>query len=297
MSEPPPLLQKTIIDKERELPEISCGQVLGRYLDLETYFNTFRPLMLHEMWSTLCLQYKQSEHEKKLLEWKIWITSSTQDDHFQLMNGCLVMEDEAEAPKVDDLITITFTRPVTGELIHPFALVEKSTTTKVTRIADVNQGLLGNGKPNFMAKITVRILSAYAPTQANLIYSASRIANLSTPLKLFHVQAAFMRSPLLGIILDPRPPAFQLINCAPMNTGLDFLQAKALSSIGQTMLITPRNEPKIAILQGYPGKIYRLLRCRYLIQVLIFVNCFRNWQNSCDCPHHLASSQSQAGRK
>lgn len=248
-----------MIGKERELEEITCGQVLGRYLNLESYFNTFRPLLMHEMWSTLCLQYEQDKFEKKHLEWDIMVTSSAKDDHFLLLNCCLVMEVEAEAPKVDDLIVITFTRPSTGKLIHPFAIVERSTTTKVVRIADLNQGLLGNRKPNFMAEITVRILSAYAHTQTNVIYSASKIANLSASFNLFHVQAAFISSPLLGIILDPRPPAFQMFGCTPMSMeNLDSSQARVVFSIGQTMLITPRNEPKVAVLQGYPGMFHHL---------------------------------------
>jgi hypothetical protein len=72
---------------------------------------------------------------------------------------------------------------------------------------------------------------------------------------LFHAQAAFDVSPLRDAILYPRPSAFELTSSHPlfMMEYLDQMQTDAYHSIGQTMLISSNEEPKIAILQGYPG--------------------------------------------
>lgn len=241
-----------------------CKHVLGKYLTRQSYFDVFHPLMIHEMWSTLCLQYQKDKSEKKNWEWKILIKSFTKDGNFLLLNCCLVMEKEAEAPMVNDLITITFTRRDNGHLAYPFAIVENSTTTKVVRTADVSQSLLDRGNPpNFMSEITVRILKGSMAKQTNVVYSALKIASLTTSLNLFHVQGAFNSTRLYPVVLDPQPSAFKLIDYDPPSSiaqeNLDGPQSKACYSIAQTMLMTSDDIEKVAILQGYPGKVYLLL--------------------------------------
>lgn len=213
------------------------------------------------MWSSLVLQNQLQNKEKTSSEWKCLIKSSTEEDAFVLLRCFMVLEYEAEAPIVNDLVVMTFNR-ATGKLLHPFGLVESSETTKLYKIADLDQTLMpkDKSKANYSAEVIIRVMKNYAPTkcvpgQKDIIFDMTKIASLTTFMDLFHAQAALNLSPLRDIILHPRPFAFQLMHSQSLFQ-MDYLnpvQMEAYLSIGQTMLITPSDQPKIALLEGFPG--------------------------------------------
>jgi len=228
---------------------------------MQSYWDIFHPLMLHEMWSTLVL--KNNQKEKKFPNLKCLIKSAVKEDKFVLLQCALLVEHEAEAPAVNDLVVFTFTRP-TGELIHPFGFVESSKTTKEFKMADFDRSLIpkNKSKVKFSAEVVIRVIKNYAPKnyvpgQKDIIETVAKVTSLSAFMDLFHAQAAFDISPLRDIILHPRPSAFELTYSHPlfMMEYMDQVQTDAYHSIGQTMLISSNEEPKIAVLQGYPGNL------------------------------------------
>ena len=257
---PPPLLDEDTYYPS-EIPKLSCVPVLTKYRDFPYYCDIFQPLMLHEMWSTLVLQNRTEKNDSNR---KCSIKSATKEDSFLLLHCLLLLEYETEAPAVNDLVVMTFTR-ATGELIHPFGFVEDSKTTKKFKISDFDSSLMpkDKSKVNYAAEIVIRIIKNYAPKnyapgQKDMIASLEKVASLTTFIDLFHAQAAFGTSPLRDIVLQPRPFAFQFNHNRP-SFSMDFMDQKQTDvyfSIAQSMLISKKDEPnKIAILQGYPGNL------------------------------------------
>ncbi|KAI9556972.1 hypothetical protein GHT06_016766 [Daphnia sinensis] len=255
----PPLLQKDISFPE-EIPQLSCVPVLTKYGDLQSYYDIFHPLILLEMWSSLVLKSKEIK-EKNCSEWKCQIQALTKEDAFTLVRGFIILEYETEAPVTNDLVVITFTR-ANGEFLHPFGFVESSKTIRLSKIADLDPMLMptDKSKASYSTEVLIRVSKSYAPKnyapgQKNIICPMAKIASLTSFMELFHAQAAFNFSPLRDIILHPRPFAFQLMHSQRLfqMDYLDPLQTEAYLSIGQTMLITPNDQPKIALLQGFPG--------------------------------------------
>ncbi|XP_032787316.2 uncharacterized ATP-dependent helicase C29A10.10c [Daphnia magna] len=257
--EPPPLLEQ---DRNfpLEIPQLSCVPVLTKYGDLQSYYDIFHPLILHEMWSSLVLKIKEIK-EKNCSEWKCLIMTLTKEDAFVLLRCIIILEYEIDAPIANDLVVMKFTR-ANGEFLHPFGFVESSKTIRLSKISDLDPTLMpkDKSKANYSAEVLIRITKNYAPKnyapgQKNIICAMAKITSLASFMDLFHAQAAFNFSPLRDIILHPRPFAFQLMHSQRLfqMDYLDPLQTEAYLSIGQTMLITPNDQPKIALLQGFPG--------------------------------------------
>lgn len=255
METPPPLLAKVKIDSNVELPEINCNFVISEYPDRKTYFAIFHPLLMHEMWSKLCIENQREMKEGKNLDWDVLINSSTNEGNFFLLNCSLIMSSEAEAPMLNDLIVLSHSRP-TGELINPFAFVESSKITKVVGTSDIDRRLLTSKvNPVFSAEVVIRILKNYVPKETNIKCSMSKVASLSTAMALFEAEGALAISPITKVIFKPQPSAFKLMSSRSLpNNNLDPVQSNAAYSIGQTMLLAQSSESLVAMLQGYPGK-------------------------------------------
>ncbi len=248
--------------------------------------------MLHEMWSTLVLQ---KQRERKCPEWKCLIKSATNEDKFVLLQCTLLLEHETEAPAVNDLVVFTFTRS-TGEYVYPFGFVESSKTTTDFKLTDFDRSLVpkNKSKVNFSAEIVIRIIKNYVSGKKDIICTLAKVASLTTCMDLFHAQAAFDISPLRDVILYPRPSAFELTSSHPlfMMEYMDQAQTNAYHSIGQTMLISSSEEPKIAILQGYPGNLQCSVTKRKPNLTLVFI---RYWKDARDCLHYQSFSWPQDG--
>lgn len=212
------------------------------------------------MWSSLVLKNKEIK-EKNCPEWKCLIMTLTKEDAFVLLRCIIILEYEIDAPIANDLVVMKFTR-ANGEFLHPFGFVESSKTIRLSKISDLDPTLMpkDKSKANYSAEVLIRITKNYAPKnyapgQKNIICAMAKITSLASFMDLFHAQAAFNFSPLRDIILHPRPFAFQLMHSQRLfqMDYLDPLQTEAYLSIGQTMLITPNDQPKIALLQGFPG--------------------------------------------
>ncbi|XP_057374382.1 uncharacterized protein LOC130695286 [Daphnia carinata] len=257
-NEPPKLLEE---DKNfpQEIPKLSCVPVLTKYGDLQSYYDVFHPLILHEMWSSLVVKNKEIK-EKNYTEWKCLTETLTEEGAFVLLRCVMILEYEREVPIANDLVVITLAHPK-AEFIHPFGFVESSKTIKLSKTANVDQVLMpkDKSKANYSAEVLIRLAKnfapIYAPGQKNIIGTMAKVASLATFIDLFHAQAALNFSAIRDIILHPRPFAFQLMHSQRLFQVdyLDPLQTEAYLSIGQTMLITPNNQPKIALLQGFPG--------------------------------------------
>lgn len=238
-----------------ELPELSCLPILSKYPNVETYLSIFSPLLMHEMWSSLARQHHSAKKDKKYMDWKLLIKSYTVEDVFLLLDCVYVLEDESEVPAVNDLVVLAFHRP-SGETMNPFAIIEEIVMTKLIGTADLDRRLVANKKAKFLVQSVIRILKVYSPKQMNIICEVGKIASLTSSLRLFQAQAGLGFSFLRDIILDPRPPPFTMLaysqHCL-FGGHLDETQKSAYFCIAQTMLITPPNVPKVALLQGYPG--------------------------------------------
>lgn len=213
--------------------------------------------MLHEMWSRICQQHQMEKKDKRRLDWEILVKSSIEEDYFFILQCFLVVEEKASAPAVNDLVLFSFPRPY-GGMVHPFAHVESVVVTKLNKIANIDQRLLKNVKPKFSVEAQIRVVKGYASRQTNVTYPASKIASLASTMALFNAQSTLASSSLCSTIFNPQLPAFEMIKCPP-ETPFDRLlnpaQAYAAISIAQTMVFSAKEEPKVAILQGFPGMI------------------------------------------
>lgn len=250
MVEPPPILQERA---EESLPKMHCVPVHARYLDLQTYFSVFHPLMLHEMWATLTNDYKQQPDRKM----DVLVQSYVLEDSFALLQCSLVADDVDNTPQQKELVNFNFVRPDSGKEIPVFGLVESSTTGPADCESSIDQRLTVNlnAKPKVATQATIRIHGGYIPKK-NAVYSLTRVASIATTMTQLEVQTSSTNFIMMHKIINPQLSTFLLDRqIDTVATNLNPLQSQVMFSISNAMLTTSVTEPKIFLIQGPSGLI------------------------------------------
>ncbi len=189
------------------------------------------------------------------------------------------MDFEQEAPKLDDLVTFTFHRS-RGEAVPVFGHIHSSHSFKVRSLDKLDDRIRPDGRPGAAADFSVRIRKNYSPgRKPNAIFEMPLVASLSSFLDQIRAQTflgeahnTFLRKalnnphrpepaeiPMMKLILVPRKPAFDLVQCGERDGGsLDPFQTEAKDSIAQTVRNAP-GEPRFILLNAPPGTSILLL--------------------------------------
>lgn len=217
----------------------------------------FHPLLLHEMWSTLSLEYLD---EGRRWRWNVHIKKMEEEaPGLALLQCVMVMDHEAEAPKPGDFVSFEFPRPDTGQSRPVFGHVESSRAYAVDKKCKLDGRLIPKGTPRMAADVVVRIRKNYASTSyVNSVYDMVRVANLTTFLNQLRV-AAELGDPvthMMRIILNPSPRGFDLVKySATSHVALDPFQTEAMYSISHTIFMKP--DESITLIHGPPGNKLR----------------------------------------
>lgn len=221
--------------------------------------------MLHEIWANVC---KDVELERTVWDTLVHITTETD-------GGCTILHCETLVSlgttrlKEWDLVSLSI--PVKPSIImEVFGIVENVEIRKITSSQPPNRRLLEVRKrpenPDWRLIFNLRLKSTNVPTHLDNIFKITSVTPLRSIIKQFLLHAELDCSPLCEVILHPAEleEAFKLdIIDVEGNEKLNPVQHKAVESITTTILNTPEDEPKVALLQGPPG-LYILHLAIYL---------------------------------
>lgn len=228
MNDPPPILQRV----NEKIPEMKCGPMMTTYPNLETYFQVLKPLMIHEMWSKLSQEYMK-EYRDIPISWDVLVHSKKdQGDCLTLVRSTLIAKDPPQFPCKNDLVTFSTTRETRD--FYFFGIVESCAGPEVT----------------------FRVWKNYfQKCQLNVNYRVEKVASVVSAMFQFDALAQLTTSSLIDRILNPHPSHFELIRFRERegNSYLNPQQMEAVNSISQAMLGIATDQPKICLLQGYPG--------------------------------------------
>lgn len=253
---PPPLLNEVKAENNRILPKLAILPVLSMYNSMEAYFATFHPLMLHEIWANIC---KDIELERTVWDTLVHITSDTD-------GGCTILYCETlvsnGTPRLRewDLVALSIPLKANPQFMKVFGIAENVEMRKITSANPANRRLLDVRKrpenPEWRIKFKLRLKSANAPPGLDNVFTITSVTPLRSIIKQFLLHAELDCSPLCDVILQPGDlsEAFKLdMVDVEGNEKLNPVQHKAVESITTTILNTPEDEPKVALLQGPPG--------------------------------------------
>ena len=251
---PPPLLIELKRENGRDLPELLLLPVVTAYDSLESYCSIFTPLMLHEIWASLCNDIESSHYEpiKPLIYSKP-----------KLCDGFALLQCEALSPtRISDMDLVTLSIHISPQKppVKVFGVVDQ-VVTRNWRREDVDQRLLDTCQRQnslyFRMSFVLWIKASNVPKELDRIFTVTKIARLNTIVKQFILNAELATSPLCDVILHPSEyvDAFQLdtVDVEDSHNLLNPSQYKAVESITRTMVCASDREPKVALLHGPPG--------------------------------------------
>ena len=255
--DPPPILEgwETAANVVPKIivPQMTIGVITTKFTSLQAYFKVFHPLMLHELWATMSKEYtvnKLVHFERKVLIKSI----SFEEPYYYLLQCSLALDHVGDAPRVDDLFIIHFSRP-DGKKVRSFGVVEISKAYDVERASDIDGLLITQGKPNAAADIVIRTI--IAPKHTKVVYTMCKICSISSAIAEFDVQVCVRESAAMcKAVLNPDRSNLELyegifLEKFPL---LDSKQTEAYFQIAQTILMTSHNpNPLFALIQGSPG--------------------------------------------
>jgi hypothetical protein len=193
-------------------------------------------------------------------EWKVLIKSISLEEPYYLLQCSLALDNVRDAPQVDDLFIIHFSRP-DGKQVKSFGVVEISKAYQVERASDVDGLLITQGKPNAGADFVIRTL--LAPKHTKMVYSMSKICSISSAVAEFDVQVCMSESAVMcKAILNPDRSNLEVYRqgSIPKLLCLDSLQNQAYYEIATTILMTSHNSnPFFALIQGSPGILINII--------------------------------------
>lgn len=224
------------------------------------YLGVFYPLMFHELWASVC---KESETiQSRTMKVVATCSTNNQQDGPWTFLQCQSLLVEGSFRLWDqDLMVLAL--PVNDQkTVKLFGIAESVQLRNVARTGDLDPDLRStctNKRPDFILSFVLRVkrFRRYDAMSSRRTLTVAKVMTLKTAVKQFCVNADLTMSPLCNVILRPtdHTHAFELIN-ANNSTGNEKLNAKqqiAVRSISDTILRTPKGDPKVALLQGPPG--------------------------------------------
>lgn len=108
---------------------------------------------------------------------------------FALLNGAIVMDHVAEAPKLDELVVFSFHRKE-GQEVFVFGHVHSCRAYQVGKTNRLDTRLTPKGRPRVAADVVIRICWKYLPGRnPDSVYTMTRVASIATFLAQLHAQA------------------------------------------------------------------------------------------------------------
>ena len=167
------------------------------------------------------------------ISWDVLVHSKKdQGDCLTLVRSTLIAKDPPQFPCKNDLVTFSTTRETRD--FYFFGIVESCAGPEVT----------------------FRVWKNYfQKCQLNVNYRVEKVASVVSAMFQFDALAQLTTSSLIDRILNPHPSHFELIRFRERegNSYLNPQQMEAVNSISQVMLGIATDQPKICLLQGYPG--------------------------------------------
>lgn len=207
---PPALLQKL---SDPQLPELSCTHVRSSYSEFQFYGDTFQPLLLHEIWSTTFQQYKL---RKPVIFDGLFATGSSDaakkgGDDIKCLHYTALIEDKRQDEKSQlkllqegDLVTCSFAKPKSADLVEAFGFVMKTKVTTGIRNRKIDHRLLSNsGNKGVLIEVTIAFRQNYTPSNPTGLFRVKKIASLYGLMALFDHMVALYKSPMLHTVLKP----------------------------------------------------------------------------------------------
>lgn len=258
--EPPPILNEVKFDN-RIFPKLTLLPVVSAYPSLEAYFSIFHPLMIHEIWATICKEVNSDP-----LVWTTLVHAKS-----TVVEGCALLPCESLIPggctrlRDLDLVVLRVPLPKPNTFTKVFGVVSNVELRPAGRKETFDHRLLrACPRPDLRVYFTIRVKLSNAPPPESII-SFTKIIPLRTVVKQFRFNAELSRSLLCEVILDPADCAdvFKLETVdiedrASLNPILNPIQHKAVESFSRTIVNAPNYETKVALLQGPPGKFLAL---------------------------------------
>lgn len=252
------MLQKQTVNGKL-LPELNTLPVVSSFVNMEAYLGVFYPLMFHELWASV---RKESETIQSRTM-KVVVSRFNQQDGPWTFLQCQSLSVEGSFRLWDqDLMVLAL--PVTDQkCVKLFGIAESVQLRKVPRTEDLDPELrstCSNKRPDFLLSFVLRMKRAQRYddlSRRRKVLTVAKVTTLKTAVKQFCVNADLTMSPLCNVILRPtdHTHAFELTNAntSAGNGKLNARQLTAVRSISDTILRTPKGDPKVALLQGPPG--------------------------------------------
>lgn len=262
--EPPPILA-SVRGRESELqslPALQLSPVPTAFTSIDTYRTVFFPLMLHEIWGMI----RKEATEQNSWRAKALVRNITCDGLSAHVSFEVLVQENSQRLYEHDLLALTYEPKQHGQVEHGrepprvFGMVETVTLRRYDGSKDIDPRLLQACRsPYYRINFNLRMKPGNAPKATGHLISMFRVSSLRTHIKQFAIVTELETLPLYPVIMDPikNSEAFTMMESDQIirsNAVLNDMQRKAVASITETMLNSDRNEPKVAMLQGPPGK-------------------------------------------
>ena len=263
-------------EKEKKLDKLSIRPLITDPKNIYSYFRNFCPLLLHEAW--IALGRDVEKNVSRPLEFHILVKgevtpSEGRNEHEHLLE-CQGIFQGGHMLSDLDLVTMCLSSNPNKEQLtfgivssgkwRPFTVVASNTLDpRLVSAAEFSFGRKIIDASDWFYSFRLQIKKVPSPASLNQIYTVTKMTSLRALfVKRLSLNLELDNSPLGGIILEPtkHPDAFSLIPCneSPRgNSELDQIQYSAVQSISKT--ITSSSAPKIALIQGPPGKCFALI--------------------------------------
>lgn len=202
--------------------------------------------------------------KKKLYQWQGILQGVSDEilgkDDIKLVRFTTMInekDDKTEELKLireGDLITCLFAKPKSPENRKAFGYVMSSRVTYGMRNKKFDSRL-SSGDKDILIEAVIGFRQGYVSSIPGGPVRITKTASLKSLMSLFDYEGALKESTMNRVILKPDENAFKLLFGGPRYTAprLDQAQLDAVIAIAQTMMMSPPEEPKVALLEGAPG--------------------------------------------
>ena len=279
-------------EEDKRAPKLNIRPMITDHKNIFSYFRNFSPLLLYEAWVALgrnCeINVKHPTVFQILVKDQATQTEG-RNEHEYLLN-CQAIFQPTQRLSEFDLITMSMQEmslqlrnPDKSKLLFGIVGTTKYRPKMNIQTNTLDPRLVASAENSFrrplqdsdyIVNFQLQVKKIPSPSSLDKIYTVARMSSLRAIfMKRLSLNTELDNSPLGGIILEPskHESAFTMIPCTAsprLNSDLNATQHSAVQSVAQS--ITQSREPKIALIEGPPGKnrfallIVRFIRVHYL---------------------------------
>ncbi|XP_046463247.1 uncharacterized protein LOC124209338 isoform X2 [Daphnia pulex] len=249
----PPLLDSLRRENSCIRPELSLLPVQSSYASVESYSSTFTPLMLEELWASICNDVETREPE-------VFTTLIHPKPEF--CDGFALLRCETLSRIMIsnmDLVALDVHISPQEPPVKIFAVAERLDIKHYWKSDQIDSRLLEIPQClNFPLKsFFLRMEMSRVPRNLDKFFTVTTVSRLNTVVKQFILNAELARSPLCEVILRPSDceDAFQL-DAVDLESQavLNPVQHEVVESFSRTVVFASENQPRVALLHGPPDR-------------------------------------------